>query len=274
MEKHWSGERLETFVFNENMVEHLHRYSMATRYVQKKVVLDIACGEGYGTNLLSEAAAFVFGVDISSEIISAATDKYRRGNISFLQGSADKIPVKSGIIDVVVSFETIEHHDRHEEMLLEIKRVLKPAGILIMSSPDKRYYTDETRYNNPFHVKELYANQFRELIGRRFKHAAFLHQRFMTGSIMIAEGGVGSVEVHRGNYGQLDEITSFTPVYNLVVASDEDYEPPVTSIFSADQWHAMLAAAVEARFKASATWKIGRLIISPIYEVKRLFKKR
>jgi len=62
--------------------------------------------------------------------------------------------------DLVVSFETIEHHDEHEQMLAEVKRVLKPDGMAIISSPDKAIYTDKPEYHNSFHVKELYREEF------------------------------------------------------------------------------------------------------------------
>jgi ubiquinone/menaquinone biosynthesis C-methylase UbiE len=273
MEMYWSGERLETFVYNENMVEHLHRYSLAMSYAQDKIVLDIACGEGYGSNHLAGVAKFVYGVDISADTIVAARSKYRANNLSFLEGAADAIPLETASVDVVVSFETIEHHYRHEEMLLEIKRVLKPEGILIMSSPDKKYYTDETGYVNKFHVKELYAAQFRELIGRHFKKRFFLNQRFLAGSVMIAEGNSQPVEIHQGSYDKLETITPFTPVYNLVVAADVPFDPPASSIFRADQWISMLSAQMESRFKASATWKVGRLIIGPVNMLKQMFNR-
>ncbi|MDN3548731.1 class I SAM-dependent methyltransferase [Mucilaginibacter aquaedulcis] len=273
MEQHWSGERLETFVFNENTVEHLHRYSLSLPYACDKVVLDIACGEGYGTNLLSEVAKFAFGVDICEVAIKAARNKYKRHNLSFLTGSTEKVPLEPSSIDVVISFETIEHHDRHDEMLLEIKRILKPDGILIMSSPDRKYYTDETGYNNPFHVKELYADQFRKLILRYFKNTTFLNQRFLTGSVMIAEDSLQAAQIHCGDYNKIENMMLFTPVYNLVVASDGYYELPATSIFIADQLYSKLSTAIEARFKASATWQIGRFFINPFHAVKQLFSR-
>ena len=140
--KTWTGERLETFVFNDNTVEHLHRYAITIDYIKGKTVLDIASGEGYGTNLLSKYAEKVFGVDIDETSIELAKKKYSSKNLEFKIGRADLIPLEDSSMDVVVSFETLEHHDKHQEMMLEIKRVLKPGGILIMSTPDKKYYTD------------------------------------------------------------------------------------------------------------------------------------
>ena len=113
MKKKWSGERLETFVYGEFVSEHLHRYCLANLYVTDKVVLDIASGEGYGSNLLSSSAKEVIGVDIDQEAVENAKQKYKKSNLNFKTGSADKIPVADNSIDVLVSFETIEHHDKH-----------------------------------------------------------------------------------------------------------------------------------------------------------------
>ncbi len=135
-------ERLSPDTFSMSSVEHLHRYALAADICGGKDVLDIASGEGYGSNLLAQAAKTVIGVDISTEAIDQAKAKYVRPNLRFLRGAADAIPLDSSSIDVVVSFETLEHHDKHEEMLSEIKRILRPNGLLIISTPDKRFYSD------------------------------------------------------------------------------------------------------------------------------------
>ncbi|MCR8560186.1 class I SAM-dependent methyltransferase [Mucilaginibacter sp. BJC16-A38] len=272
MKNKWTGERLETFVYNENMIEHLHRYSIAIPYVKHKTVLDIASGEGYGSNLLSREAQFVFGVDIDAEAVAAAEAKYGSSKISFLQGSADEIPVETGTIDVVVSFETLEHHDKHEEMLAEIKRVLKPGGLLIMSSPDKKYYTDVTGYVNKFHVRELYADEFRALISRYFKHGAFLNQRFLAGSLITAERRELPMEVHSGKYEKLNSVVPFTPVYNLVIASDDRIREVADSIFTADEWYNILAADIAARFTSSFTWRIGSMVVKPLNLIRKIVR--
>jgi 2-polyprenyl-3-methyl-5-hydroxy-6-metoxy-1,4-benzoquinol methylase len=72
MDKIYTGERLETFIINETMIEHLHRYSFAAQYIKSKDVLDIASGEGYGSKLLSIDAKHVFGIDINLTAINEA----------------------------------------------------------------------------------------------------------------------------------------------------------------------------------------------------------
>ena len=137
--KNWTGERLETFVYNRIAIEHLHRYSIATEYCSDKIVLDIACGEGYGSHLMSEKASFVYGVDIDNECISQAKLKYKKQNIEFLVGSTSKIPLEDNSVDIVVSYETIEHHDEHDEMMTEIKRVLKHGGLFCLAIGTKEF---------------------------------------------------------------------------------------------------------------------------------------
>ena len=165
----WTGERLETFFVNSTTIEHLHRYFICEEIVKNKVVLDIACGEGYGSKLLSKNSKFVYGVDIDSSTIKKAVEKYDNKNIKFLTGSTSKIPLDDNLVDVVISFETIEHHDEHQLMIDEIKRVLKPDGIVIISTPDKSIYSDKRNYVNHFHVKELYYYEFRDLLEKNFK---------------------------------------------------------------------------------------------------------
>lgn len=274
MKKNWTGERLETFVYNENMIEHLHRYSLAVPFTRQKTVLDIACGEGYGSNLLAAGAEFVFGVDISETTIAEARIKYKSANISFLPGAADRIPLENSSVDVVVSFETLEHHDKHTEMLTEIKRVLKPGGILIMSSPDKKFYTDETGYVNKFHVKELYSDEFRRLISCYFKNSIFLNQRFLAGSVIIAEQRRSAMEVHSGKYERLNDVAPFTPVYNLAIASDEGIGPVSDSIFTTTDWFNIISQEIGSRYTSSLTWKAGRLVAGPLIFLKRLLQRR
>jgi len=159
-----TGERFLPEWGGESELEHMHRYVLSCELVDKMDVLDIASGEGYGSYMLAEKANSVIGVDISQEAITHARANYKQKNLKFLIGSCEEIPLADNTIDVVVSFETIEHHDKHDEMISEIKRVLKPNGTLIISSPDKRNYSEGPGIANPYHIKELYEEEFKLLI--------------------------------------------------------------------------------------------------------------
>jgi len=146
-----TGERLIPTCRGQVLYEHLHRYALAVALAPGKRVLDIACGEGYGSNLLAGVSKYVIGVDIAPEVIAHAKHAYPRKNLLFREGSCLNIPVEDRSVDLVVSFETIEHLDNHEQFLREIKRVLSDGGALIISSPDKQEYTDRLGNKNPFH---------------------------------------------------------------------------------------------------------------------------
>ncbi|QQL50195.1 class I SAM-dependent methyltransferase [Mucilaginibacter ginkgonis] len=281
MEEVWTGERLETFISNETTIEHLHRYGLALMICVNKDVLDIASGEGYGSNLLSGVAQSVTGVDISGEAVTAAAKKYLKSNLKFKQGSAALIPLADASIDVVVSFETIEHHDQHQEMIAEIKRVLKPSGVLLMSSPDKKYYSDMPGYNNPYHVKELYFEQFKALINANFSFSSFLSQKIVTGSLIIPEHPASGFDQLDGDYNTILREPGFNAVYNLCLASDKELANvfPV-SLFDGSAINRILVSTAvknaadhatkqtEQRFKTSGSYKIGRMLSAPL----RLFR--
>lgn len=270
--KKWSGERLETFIYGDTAVEHLHRYSMAMLLVKDKVVLDIASGEGYGSWHLSKAASLVIGVDIDEKVVESATLKYKSNNLKFLTGSADKIPVEDSSIDVLVSFETIEHHNKHDEMFMEIKRVLKPKGILIMSSPDKKHYIQLGK-NNPFHIKELYLEEFEKLVFKYFEYSKMYFQKCINGSSVIANiSDFRQIKLVSGNY---DEIfaKNFLPLYNIVIASNEKVENISLSIFDGEIITNQINSDNINYIRSSTTFKLGSLIISPFIRLKAIFTR-
>ncbi|MCP2086964.1 UNVERIFIED_ORG: ubiquinone/menaquinone biosynthesis C-methylase UbiE/glycosyltransferase involved in cell wall biosynthesis/TolA-binding protein [Paraburkholderia sediminicola] len=207
--------------------EHYHRYHAVSELVAGLDVLDIASGEGYGSALMSGVAQTVTGVDISADAVAFAQRKYAgdRPNLKYLQGNCAAIPLGDASVDAVVSFETIEHHDQHEEMMAEIKRVLRPNGLLIISSPDKREYSDVPGYSNPYHIKELYKDEFESLLLRSFKHCRLYGQRVYRGSTIFP---LSASTVDAGNIrnylldGSHTEISNgaVEPLYFLAVVSD------------------------------------------------------
>jgi ubiquinone/menaquinone biosynthesis C-methylase UbiE/glycosyltransferase involved in cell wall biosynthesis len=217
----WTGERYVPQVTGEIQLEHVHRYLLAREYAKDKDVLDIACGEGFGSAILANTAQSVVGVDIAAEAVRHAAIRYQRENIQFRQGSCAEIPLNNNSIDLVVSFETIEHHDEHKAMMAEIKRVLRPGGVLIISSPDKKEYSILPNYRNPFHVRELFKEEFEDLIRAYFKNLALLCQRIVYGSGILPEAGAFPVI----DYDIKDRSRSHRglarPRYLIAVASDE-----------------------------------------------------
>jgi SAM-dependent methyltransferase len=153
--------------------EHIARYRFAKDFVKGKRVLDIACGEGYGTAALARAgAASVVGVDISQDVCDRARYKY---NIDARVGNAEAIPLPDESIDLIVSFETIEHLKSPERFINECARVLAPGGMVIVSTPNRLVYS-RNGYRNPFHHIEFSEQEFVDLFLARFRNTCLYTQ--------------------------------------------------------------------------------------------------
>jgi GT2 family glycosyltransferase/SAM-dependent methyltransferase/glycosyltransferase involved in cell wall biosynthesis len=182
-----TGERLTAGHLLETELEHFHRYYLARHLARGLVVLDIASGEGYGVATLAQTAASVHGIDVSAEAIDHARATYRAPNITFAQGDARRIDLPDGALDMVTSFETIEHFLDHDTFLAEIKRVLRPGGLLVVSTPDRDVYSPPNSGANPHHVLELSRTAFRNLCAQHFAHVALLTQTTIVGSVLAAD---------------------------------------------------------------------------------------
>lgn len=162
----FTGERYMPDIFNEKEYisqMHLRRYEFALLFANDKTVIDIACGEGYGADKLAETASKVTGIDIENKTIEHAKNKYKKNNLSFIVGSVDKIEMPNESIDLIISFETIEHVKLQSQkmFLQEVIRVLKPNGYFIVSTPEKDIYGEG---NNEFHLREMNKPGFLKLL--------------------------------------------------------------------------------------------------------------
>ena len=145
--------------------EHVARYRFAKDFAGGRRVLDIACGEGYGAASLAKAgASSVVGVDLSPEACEQARRKY---GVDARPGDAHAIPLPDRSVDLVVSFETIEHVESPGAFVLECARVLEPDGLLIVSTPNRLVY-GEGDAGNPFHRTEFDEGEFLGLLRPRF----------------------------------------------------------------------------------------------------------
>ncbi|MFT3825795.1 MAG: class I SAM-dependent methyltransferase [Chitinophagaceae bacterium] len=268
----WKGERQDVQEYNSVTAEHLHRYAIACEIVKGKRVLDIASGEGYGSNIMAAFAASVVGVDISEEAVNYAKTKYGgKANLSYLQGSLQKIPLPDGCIDVVVSLESIEHDTEHEIIMKEIKRVLAPNGILIMSTPDKYQYTDLPKYNNPFHVKELYQDEFKQLINRYFKNSRFFSQRFYAGSFIAPlDAESGKVEMFTGDYNAVNSYEpAKEPLFIVAIASDNVVDYSASSFFNLTTRIQETSQREIDKVLHSASYKLGNFFVRKLSFLKK-----
>lgn len=270
MNEYWTGERMEPFVYEEATLEHLHRYALAMNFAEGKVVLDIACGEGYGANLIAEKAEKVIGIDIDETTINNAAKKYKRPNLVFKKGSATNLPLEENQFDVIISFETIEHIEQQDQMLTEIKKVLKPGGLLIISTPDKKTYSDETGFRNKFHVKELYKEEFISLIQGYFKYQKVLQQNFVHGSLILGNDD-GSIKIYEGNFDGIDSRIPNT-LFWIILASDESIEEVSSSVFHDKEFLNKILEAEIASLKRTFTYRFGHFLLLPFKWMVSIFR--
>ncbi len=211
------------------MYEHLHRYLWAAQIVSGRRVLDLASGEGFGSATLATTAESVLGVDLDERSVDHASLGYDAANLSFMVGDARALStLDDDSFDAVVAFEMIEHVGEQELVLAEIERVLEPGGLLIISTPDREQYSTGT-LDNPYHVRELGAMEFHELLRSRFANVATFGQRTITGSSLTAlsehaRGGASEGRtffVERAGDGW-ELAPSIAPLYIVGLASNAD----------------------------------------------------
>ena len=168
--------------------EHRARYWFARRYASGKTVLDAACGTGYGSALLAETAQSVVGVDIARDAVEYARRHFGSPNVQYAQADCLALPLPSGHFDLIVAFEIIEHLENPEAFLAELRRVLHPSGLLILSTPNRLYYTDDRGEINPFHRREFSYPEFEEILRPLFAHRAILFENHVAGLAVTAPG--------------------------------------------------------------------------------------
>lgn len=160
----WSLERLDplhaSWYSKKLILEHIERYSFAMKYTRDKIVVDLGSGSGYGSKIIAEnGAKKVYSCDIDPTAISYAEKFYAHRNIKYFTASAENTNLPSNTADVVLCFEVIEHLKNPEKLILESYRILKPGGICIISTPNKK-----TSYgDNPYHIREFTLRELIEL---------------------------------------------------------------------------------------------------------------
>jgi SAM-dependent methyltransferase len=177
--------------------EHLARYSFAARLARGKRVLDAGCGAGYGSAELAHTAQWVVGADLEREAVDFARANYRLPNLWFEQASCVALPHNDSTFDLVVAFEVIEHLEQWREFLLEVRRIISPNGQFVVSTPNKRYYTESrgVEGSNPFHVHEFEFDEFRGALKSIFPHVALFLENHVEGVTFQPHEPASTVEV-------------------------------------------------------------------------------
>jgi SAM-dependent methyltransferase len=218
-----TGERFEPAFMQGRIIEaeHLARYAWAARFVAGRKALDAACGVGYGSRMLAEAGAEeVVGVDIAEEAVAEARSA---GGpfVSFEIGDLHRLPFGDDEFDLIVCFEAIEHVSDPKAVLDELRRVMRPQGLLALSTPNRDVYAP----GNPFHLRELTPSELESMLEERFRcvrlrrqhtwvaSGIFDDEAFLTG----ANQPVGEVDVLKATENALGSET-----YTLALAGDSD----------------------------------------------------
>ncbi len=159
--------------------EHRCRYRFAGRYAHAATVLDVACGTGFGVEMLSEAGARqVVGLDVEAATVVAARRSHGAARRHFLVASGTSLPLATASCNLVTSFETIEHIALDGQFLAELRRVLCGTGTLVLSTPNRAYTEmNGQRCANPFHVREYTRDELRACLELHFSRIELLGQR-------------------------------------------------------------------------------------------------
>jgi len=152
---------------------HFQRYRFFLKHIESSdSVLDIACGSGYGSEILASKAKFVYGVDSDKKTIQYAKRHHLRSNAKFKAVSLESFRTKRKY-DKIISIETIEHIADPDMFLKHAKKWLKPGGVLWLTCPLAKQ--NRKRIDNPFHINEMSYEELNKLVKSHFKNVSFFN---------------------------------------------------------------------------------------------------
>jgi ubiquinone/menaquinone biosynthesis C-methylase UbiE len=160
-----TGERTVPDVWHENYWYRRHEaaYRFLLPFASARSVLDVGAGEGYGAALVATVAARVVAIDYDAAAVRHAAARY--SGPMFVQANVVALPVGDATFDVVAALQVIEHIWTPERLLAECRRVLRPGGTLVVTTPNRLTFSPGgTAPGNPFHSHELTAAELSELL--------------------------------------------------------------------------------------------------------------
>ncbi len=192
-----TGERLIEDAYHSSLgsyviyVMHAASYRFVEPLCAGKHVLDLGCGSGYGAARIANIAKQVEGVDISDEAIMFARTRYQADNLKYTKIFADNpLPFDDAVFDVALSFQVIEHVENDQAYLQEARRVLRPGGVIIVITPDRKHrLLPRQKPWNRWHVREYSSQSLTHVVGKVFSIERVLK--------MGAPWFVASVEIKR-----------------------------------------------------------------------------
>lgn len=170
--------------------EHVHRYDEVIKHISSQdKILDIACGTGFGSDLMAaEASTQVIGGDIDTETIADCNERWDKENLSFQVLDGTALSFEDGYFDKIVSFETIEHTTEYKAMLSEFSRVLKNQGTAFISTPNFLINSPSGIVTNPYHTQEFVYEELESILSEAFGSFEIFGQKY----IRYADQGKGN----------------------------------------------------------------------------------
>ena len=148
----------------------VENYLKEVKNAKELKVIEIGCTEGYGTEKIADRVKEITAIDKDREIIEYAKLKNKKKNIKFEEVDATKLPFEDNSFDTGVCLQVIEHIEKDEQFLSEMRRVLKPDGIFFCSTPNKSIRYVKKKPWNRFHVREYDYNEFNHLLKKYFNN--------------------------------------------------------------------------------------------------------
>jgi len=270
----WTGERYIPGEGGSQLrYEHEHRYAVARGFCAGRAVLDYGSGEGYGAHSLSEVAASVLGVDIDPQAVSHAQELYEsQTNLQFRTLEGHRLLEADRSFDVITCFEVIEHVSNPEAVIIELARLLKSDGVLLISTPNKAEYSDLHDYKNPFHVREFYIDEFRPLLTEHFASVHFLGQRIIATSVVYAletpDTVVDQSAIQYSNVAAPSLSIPYPPMYVVALCSHSNAPTPFGSV------HAPQDDILSRELLSAVPRKIVDKVLADMEEERKLAREQ
>lgn len=256
--------------------EHLARYQFADRlFPRDGVVLDLCCGCGYGSAHLAEMSGrTVLGLDVASDALAYACQQYRSPRLQYIRADVMSVPVQQASVDAVLALEAIEHLHDPVSVLRQVRKVLKPGGMFLVSTPNRLVTKSGAVPANPFHVREYTPEEFMALLGEVFPSVS-LYGEALSPAFLVYERSLQrlwrSVWLMRGlYYEQREAIANIERMLGLPWLRavkrklrgrprESTLPNPETSRGDAPDWEANLRAEferAEGAVASMADWQI------------------
>jgi SAM-dependent methyltransferase len=204
--------------------EHLSRYWWAAQLAAGRRVLDAGCGMAYGSAILSAAGAVqVTAVDVAEAVVESARANVP-GGVTCEVGDVRNLPFEAGAFDLVVCFEVIEHIDDQPRAWDELRRVLAPDGLLVISSPNR----DVNVPGNPHHVREYAPDEMEAELRARWPQIRLVRQHNFVATAVLEDRAAaldGGAALDATEVRKLAAKAPGEEVYTLALAGDRALPP-------------------------------------------------